>query len=391
LPAERPQKLMFVAGENSGDLHAARLIVQLREMSPGIVCFGLGGDRMAAAGLRLDRNLAQDLPVIGFTQAIRKYPRLREVFHEATALLRREKPDALVLVDYPGFNLKLARAARDLGVPVVYYISPQVWAWNYQRVNTIRETVSLMLVILPFEEDLYRKEGVPAVFVGHPLLDDQEPVKPREETLARLGIPPGRRVIGIVPGSRHGEVVRHLPVMLEAAKLIRKQLPDTEYVMPRASTIAADLIAKYTDREPGVSVRIADDDPASVRAAMDFAICKSGTSTLEMALADVPMVIVYRVSEPTYLIAKMVVRIPWIGLVNVVANETVAPELLQHDANPPRIAREVAGFLENPGRLREAHAALARVRSKIGGEGASRRAAGEILSLLAQRLSATRG
>lgn len=378
----RGHRLMFVAGENSGDLHAARLIGELRALEPGLECFGFGGDRMQAAGMRLDENLAQKLPIIGATQALRNYGRLRDLFRRASRMLAGERPDALVLVDYPGFNLRVAREAKRLGVPVVYFISPQIWAWHRSRINIIRDTVSLMLVILPFEERIYRDAGVRSEYVGHPLLDDPERARPRAEFLASVGIGADRRVIGLIPGSREPEIVRHMPMMLETARLLHARFPDAAFLVPLASTIPPGLLDKYLERAPGLPVTVTAEHAVSARAAMDFAICKSGTSTLELALAGVPMVIVYQGSTLTYLMAKALVRIPWIGLVNIVANDTIAPEYLQHDAAPPKLAEGVARILDDPARLASMRDGLARVRQKLGKPGASRRAAEAILRLL---------
>jgi lipid-A-disaccharide synthase len=373
---------MFVAGENSGDLHAARLIAQLRTLSPGTECFGYGGVRMEAAGMRLTENLAQKLPIIGFTQAMRSYGQLKALFARAVAMLEKERPDALVLVDYPGFNLRLAREAHRLQIPVIYFIAPQIWAWHHSRLEIIKRAVSRVLVIFAFEKTIYEQAGVPVDWVGHPLLDDEETVAPRAATLERLGISPAARVLGLIPGSRDGEVVRHLPALLGAARLLRRRFPDLELVVPRASTIDPALVRKYLDREPDLDVRVAEQDLASVRAAMDFAICKSGTSTLELALHDVPMVIVYKVSPVTAAIARMLVRIPWIGLVNIVANEEVAPELIQSDATPDRIATVAGDILASPEKLARMRAGLEKVRAQLGSPGASRRAAKAILNNL---------
>jgi lipid-A-disaccharide synthase len=375
---------MFIAGENSGDQHAARLIRELRTLLPHMQCFGFGGEQMEAAGMRLEQNLAQKLPIIGLSQAVRNYGKLKALLRRVGDMLANEKPDALILVDYPGFNLRVARIAKQLGIPVIYFISPQIWAWHKSRLQAIAETVSLMLVILPFEEDLYRKAGVPVAYVGHPLQDDTSPIRPREEVLTGLGVKPGSRVIGVIPGSRRGEVVRHMPVLMEAVQLLAARLPDAEFVMPRASTIPVGMIDKYLQRYPGARIHVAEHDLKSVRAAMDFAICKSGTSTLELALLGVPMVIIYKVSLPTLLLAKAVLRIPWIGLVNIVANQLVAPELVQRNATPGKIAAAVEQILGDPAALSRMRDQLAKVRAKFSGAGASRRAATEIARLLGE-------
>jgi lipid-A-disaccharide synthase len=376
---------MFVAGENSGDQHAARVIERLRELVPGIECFGFGGDRMEAAGMRLEENLAQKLPVIGFTQVIRNYRKLKSLLARGERMLLEEKPDALVLVDYPGFNLRLAKAAFAAGVPVIYYISPQIWAWHRERLETIARCVTRMLVILPFEEQIYRDAGVPVTYVGHPLHDDATPVRPRDEVRAELGVGPGEELLGLIPGSREPEILRHMPILLDAARLIRASRPAVRFVLPRASTVSPELVRKYLDRAPDLGVIVAEHDLKSVRAAMDFAVCKSGTSTLELALLGVPMVIIYRVSAPTYLLAKALVKIPWVGLVNIVANDVVAPELIQGDANPQRIASEVLRLLGDPAALAAMRDGMSRVRAKVGKGGASLRAAEEIASVLKEK------
>ena len=378
----RPHRLMFVAGENSGDLHGSRLIAELRTKQPEIECFGFGGDRMAAEGMRLDENLAQKLPIMGVTQVVRNYGQIRNLLQRAFAMLARERPDAIVLIDYPGFNLRVATEAKRLGIPVIYFISPQIWAWHQSRIEIIRKTVSLMLVILPFEETLYRDAGVRSRYVGHPLLDDAEEVPSRLEARAALSIPAEARVIGLIPGSREGEIVRHLPLMLQTATLLLKHFPNAHFLVPMASTISPDLITKYVGRYPGLPITISSQRPKTARAAMDFAICKSGTSTLELALADVPMVIIYHVSAVTYWIARAVVRIPWVGLVNIVANDSVAPELLQDAAQPEPLAKEVIRIMESPALLEAMHDGYARVRAKLGKSGASRRAAEAVLELL---------
>jgi lipid-A-disaccharide synthase len=374
---------MFIAGENSGDMHASRVITELRQIFPQAEIFGYGGERMEKAGMRLIENLAQKLPIMGFTQVIRKYPKIRALLRQAADLLRDERPDLLVLVDYPGFNLRTAKKARELGVPVAYYISPQFWAWHRSRIEIIRANVDKMLVILPFEADLYRQENIAVEYVGHPLQDDTESLKPRTQVFSGLGLDPAAEVIGLMPGSRNGEVERHLPVMLEAAEIIHQARPGAQFVIPRATTILPGLIRQHLDRFPAVPATVADSDHKSVRAAMDFVICKSGTSTLEYALAGVPMVIIYKTSAITAFIARRVLEIPHIGLVNIVAGEEVSPELWQDRASGPEIARRALEILQNPQRLASAQAKMAAVREKIGGPGASRHAAEAIAQMLA--------
>lgn len=379
----RAPRLMFIAGENSGDQHGARLIYELKKILPDVECFGFGGERMESAGMRLDENLAQKLPIIGFTQVARNYPKLRALFARAVGFLRNEKPDALVLIDYPGFNLRLSAQAKALGIPVIYYISPQLWAWHGNRLKIIAQNVAKMLVILPFEQQLFHSARVSVAYVGHPLMDDEERVRPRADIRRELGVADNQRLIGLIPGSRNGEVIRHLPILLDAAELIHGECGNCIFVVPRASTISRDLLDKYIARHPGLPLKVVEQDLKSVRAAMDFAVCKSGTSTLELALLAVPMIIIYKVSLPTYILAKAVLKIPWIGLVNIVANEEVAPELKQFNCTPEKIAQTTLSFLNDPKKLETQKEQLAQVRAKIGRTGASRRAAEEIAHVLA--------
>jgi len=375
-------RVMFVAGENSGDQHAARLIRHLLEMAPETQCFGFGGVAMARAGMRLDENLAQKMPIIGLSQALKNYGRLRALLSRAEKILDSERPDAVVTVDYPGFNLRVAEAAARRGIPVVYYISPQIWAWHRSRLEIIARCVRRMLVILPFEERIYREAGVPVRYVGHPLADAEDPVRPASDVRAALGVAAGSRLIGLLPGSREPEIVRNLEVMLGAARLIARRIPGAVFVLPRAETVSRQLIDKYSARYPDVCLRVAEDDHRSVKAAMDFALCKSGTSTLELALLGVPMVIVYRVSWLTELMARTVLRIRWIGLVNIVADEEVAPELLQRRATPPVIAEAALRIMGDPATMALQKEKMARVAALVGGPGASRRAAQEVLDVV---------
>lgn len=383
-PAASPS-IMFVAGENSGDLHGARVIEHLRRMYPGGNFYGFGGDRMEKAGMVLEENLAQKLPIIGLTQVIKNFPKIKELLRRAADMLRTRKPDLLVLIDYPGFNLRTAAAARELGVPVVYYISPQVWAWHRERLKIIQRNVDKMLVILPFEADMYQQEGIDAQYVGHPLQDDLTSVTPRPTVLKKLGIADDAEVIGLMPGSRNSEIVRHLTPMLEAARLIQKRKPGVRFVLPRASTIAPELLSKYLDRFPDVQVAIAEEDHKSVRAAMDFVICKSGTSTLEYALLGVPMVIIYKASWLTGFIARRVLKIPHIGLVNIVAGREVAPELLQEQATGAQIGERVLAILDDEKRLQDMKNQMEQVRETIGGPGASLRVAEAVGEFLQEK------
>lgn len=381
-PASAERQVMFVAGENSGDLHASKVIRELRALMPNAKVFGYGGERMEAAGMELFENLAQRLPIMGFTQVAANYGKLRALFARAVGHLESRKPDLLVLVDYPGFNLRLAREAAKRGVRIVYYISPQLWAWHHSRIKIIRDCVALMLVILPFEKTMYDEAGVACTYVGHPLLDDAEAVAPRKDTLDKLGLDETRLVVGLLPGSRIGEIGRHMPALLEACRAIQQDIPGVQWVLPRAGTIARERLQPWLDQYADVKVVVAESDLKSVRASLDFAICKSGTATLELAMFAVPMVIFYKVSAFTAFIARRVLRIPHVGLVNIVAQKEVAPELLQQDASPQTIAARVTALLRDPQALERMREDMRQVKEKLGGPGASRRAANEIAAML---------
>jgi lipid-A-disaccharide synthase len=376
---------MFVAGENSADQHASRLILALRAQIPDLECFGYGGPLMAKAGMHLEFNLAENLPIIGITQAIRHYPELKRLFKQASDMLRDARPDALVLVDYPGFNLRLAEVASELNVPVIYYIAPQVWAWHYSRIKTLARTVSLLLVIFPFEEPLFRKEGINAHYVGHPLLDLPPPARSPQEVRADLSLAEDDLLIGLLPGSRRSELKYHLEPMLRAAQLIAERLPQAVFVLPRAHTVDARELRHAVASCGAVRLHIVEEDHASVRHALGFAICKSGTSTLELALAGVPMIVLYRVSIPTYLFARAVVRTPWISLVNIVAGKQLVPEILQHAMTPENIAKSALEFLESPKKRAELRAELVRLKESFGEPGCAPRAASKIVEFLRTR------
>lgn len=378
-------RLMFVAGESSGDRHAAHLIRELRAIQPALTCFGYGGKLMAEAGMEVDVNLAERLPIIGISQAFGHLPELHRLWRRACHMLAHRRPDALVLVDYPGFNLRLSKEAKRLGIPVIYYIAPQVWAWHGSRLHTMAESVDLLLCIFPFEEPLFRSAGLQAHYVGHPLLDRVSVPRPRQEVLAELGFDTGAQLIGLIPGSRHSELAYLLGDLLESARLIRERLPNSAFVIPRAHTVDRGFLAARLEPYAHLPIAIAESDLDSVRAAMDFAICKSGTSTLELALADVPMIIVYRVSWPTYVFARAVVRTRWIGLVNIIADEPLVPELLQRDATPEKIASLAVSLLSDRSALERMREGYERIRGLLGQGGASHRAATKILEFLATR------
>jgi len=374
--------LFIIAGENSGDLHGSNLVRQLLELDPELRIHGFGGEQMKQAGVNLLANIVDRLAIIGFTGILRNAQRIFRLYRKACAFFDEHRPDAVILIDYPGFNFKIMKAARKRGIPVIYYIMPQVWAWHRSRIYTLKEMTERLLVVFPFEKDLCESVGIKQVrYVGHPLLDVMNLTMTRREVFERFGFDPDKRLIGLLPGSRKSEIDRLLPTMLSAAERIQRALPDVQFCIPRASTIKSELIEYYISAAD-VPVKVVDAFRYNVRSAMDFALVKSGTSTLETAILDCPMVIIYKVSYLGWMIGKSVVKVPFIGLVNIIAGEMVVPELLQDEATPMNIADRAVEILSDPARMESIRFAMRAVKDKLGGPGASRRAAEEVLSAI---------
>ncbi len=396
-------RIMMVAGEASGDLHGGNLAAAIGRLHPGVSLFGIGGAHMRAAGVDTRHDISE-LTVMGLTEVLLHYRRLRGILRQMQTTLAVERPDLLITVDYPGFNLRLARQARKLGIPVLHYISPQVWAWREHRVKTVAESVDRMAVLLPFEAPFYAKHGIPATFVGHPLVEIVQPSMKRETAMARFGLDPERPVFGLLPGSRPGELHRLLPLLLETAIRLRHRFPEAQFLLPLASSLQRKTliswmnpvpspsgeeptIHQYASRHPEpVTVTVVENLPYDAMQCCDTLITASGTATLEAALMKVPMVIVYKVSPLTYLIARRMVKLPDIGLVNIVAGERIVPELLQHRATPDEVAAAAARFLEDPDLARETRHRLATVRKRLGEPGAAQNVARMALEMLENRV-----
>jgi lipid-A-disaccharide synthase len=357
-------RIYISAGEPSADAHAAAVASALGRRIPGVELEALGGPLLERAGATvLDRM--EDFSVVGFVEALAKIPAHYRLLNRVRAAFRARRYDLAILVDYPGYHLRAAAAAADAGVPVLYYIAPQMWAWGAGRVRRLL-TVQQLAVILPFEEAFFRERGVAATFVGHPL-KDRPPSAPRAEARRVLGLDPGRPALGLFPGSRAQEVARHWQIFRAAAARVAAARPDIQLVVAGAPG------ASYPD--PG-AIRIHTGDPLPVFAAVDAGICKSGTTTLEAAMADVPMVITYRVHPVSSFIAFRLLRVPWVGLVNLVAGYEVAPELLQRRATPDALADGVLPLLDatHPATRRQREG-LALVRERLGPPGAADRVA----------------
>ncbi len=369
-----PRKVFIVAGEPSGDLHAGNLARALRSLSPGIELFGLGGNHMREAGVEIIEDLTRRA-VIGLVEVLKHLPDYLRILRLACDLLDQRRPDLVILVDYPGFNLSFARQVKRRGIRLVYYVSPQIWAWDPGRIQTIKRLVDRMLVVFPFEKGLYEKNGVPVTFVGHPLLDLVRPTLPRAEALERLGLADGLPVIGLLPGSREGEIRKILPPLLAAGERLRELLPSTtRFLLIKAPHLPWETYRKILDRSSLLPKVLERWDYDGIHAC-DLVLVASGTATLECALLARPMVIVYRTSWPTYWISRALIRIPFIGLVNVVAGEKIVPELIQHRANPRAIAVAAESLWVSADTRRQMQQALEKLRGSLGQPGASERAA----------------
>lgn len=369
--------LLVVAGEASGDLHGARLLQELRRLVDGVDAFGLGGEELAAAGL--DRVAdSGEISVVGLTEALKVLPRAREIFERLLEEVDRRRPRLAVLIDFPEFNLRLAKALKELDVPVVYYVSPQVWAWRRGRVKTIAELVDAMLVLFPFEAEFYRRHGMEAVHVGHPLVDEVPELPHAWDRGAPVAEP---YQIALLPGSRVNEVEALLPVMLDTVRLLAEEIPLFARLV-RASTIPAGMLEEAVDLS-GLPVRVV---PAAERfeavASSHVALCASGTATLEVGLLGTPMAVLYRLGSWTYLLGRLLVRLPYVSLVNLVLGREVVPELLQARAHPERVRDLVLALVRDPEAVEGMRAGLAELRGRLGEKGASARAAREVAARL---------
>jgi lipid-A-disaccharide synthase len=382
------QKIMIIAGEASGDLHGARLVQAMQEQKPGLVFCGMGSREMAAAGVEILFD-ASRIAVVGLVEVLTHFPDIFSAMKIVKKRMRKDPPDLLILIDFPDFNLMLAKKAKKLGIPVFYYISPQVWAWRTGRVKTIGRLVDTMGVILPFEESFYRSRGVAAHYVGHPLLDSVKVTTDRESFCRRHGINPGHKLVGLLPGSRRKEISALLPDLLAAAKrLLGKYEHEFVFLLPVASTVSEEELWNngLGDYCELINFRLIREDRYDMMAACDAVVAASGTVTLELAILGVPMLVVYRVSPHTYYIGRLLVRhMQFFSLVNLIAEQPVVTELMQDDVNPGKIEAELARLLFDEKAVSEMRQGLASVRVKLGSPGASRQAASLAFKLLDQK------
>jgi lipid-A-disaccharide synthase len=371
-----PDEILIVAAEASADLHAARALEELRKIRPGIRAFGVGGPCLRAAGLEA-LYPAEDLNVMGIAEVLPKVPKILGVLHGMREAAARRRPAVALLVDSPDFNLRLAKHLKRQGVKVVYYISPMIWAWRRGRARKIAKVVDRMLCILPFEERFYEGTGVSARFVGHPFAERKLPGDTASYREA-LGLPAERITIALLPGSRRSEIERIFPAMLDAAERIRERHPGVQFVVPVAVTLQEATLGPALARHATLDVRLVAGRADEVVGASDAALVKSGTSTLESALMQRPMVVVYKMAWLSYWVARLLVRMSHFALVNILAGRTVVPELLQQEASPERMAAEIEKLLSDPGARRAQLDGIAEVRRSLGEPGAARRVAEEI-------------
>ncbi len=371
---------MLVAGEASGDMHGANLVKELKKLNSNLTFSGLGGNKMKDAGVELYHDMTK-LAVVGFFEVLKHYPEIKSCFSYFLKKIDELKPEMVVLIDYPGFNLRLAKEINKRKIKVIYYISPQLWAWKKNRIKLVQKYVDKMLVIFEFEKDFYAQYNINASFVGHPLMEGVLVDKPKEEFLKSVGLKEYKYTIGLLPGSRQKEIENLLPLMLDAAELINKKFPMIQFVIVKAPTVARKLIEKYA-KSYKIPYAISTENQYNAINACDICMVASGTATLETAILEKPMVIVYKTSTLTWALAKLFVTIPDIGLVNVVARRRIVPELIQFEAKPSNILKELEMFITDEDWASTTKLELNKVKNSLGLLGANENAAREVLNIL---------
>ena len=370
------QKVMIIAGEASGDLHGAGVVRELLKKNPKLDVFGVGGDKMKREGMNLVYHI-RELGFMGFLEVIKHLPFIKVMEHTLEQIVKFKKPDVLLLIDYPGFNLRFAKRVRKYGPKIVYYVSPQVWAWHRSRVKKMRGIVDSMLVVFPFEVDFYRQENIPVEFVGHPLLEVLDVGLTRKNFCKRYGIDPSRKILGLIPGSRRQEIEMIFPVMLRAARMIAAE-EEMEIAVAVAPTLEESFFRMRYNLE---GVHLVKGATYDVMSQSHFAFVTSGTATLETACFGTPMFVLYKTSWLTYLIGRLLIRVRNIGLVNIIAGKTIAPEFIQHRVSVGTLVKEALKTLRDEGLLKTMRAELSLLKKQLGSAGASKRVAQHILQM----------
>jgi len=375
------KKILIIAGEASSDMHAGNLIREMRLLDRDISFFGLGGKSMKEAGVDLHDNIVR-LAFIGPGGLFKHYLQLKKIYNSLCGRLKQNPPDLAILIDYAEFNLRVAKKLKALGVPVIYYVSPQIWAWGLWRVKTIRRLVNKMLVFFRFEETLYKKYDVDVEFVGHPLLNMVKTTAGKEDIIEKFGIEKNVKIVGLLPGSRKSEIKNILPIMLESSKILLKRSNlKIKFILPLADTIDKRSVEWFTKRS-GIDIMIIEDETYNAIAICDCAMVTSGTATLETALLNVPMAIIYKTNFLTYILTKKLIKLPYIGLVNVVSEKHLVPEFLQYGATPDKIAGYIEKLLIDVKLVNYLKQEFLTLKNSLGSPGATKRAAKEIIDFL---------
>jgi lipid-A-disaccharide synthase len=365
-----PLKILFSAGESSGDQHAANMFLELKKRQPGLQGIGMGGAKMAQAGIDIRYDSA-NIGVIGVVEVIKHYAEIRRALTLMQALIKTERPDLLVCVDYKEFNFKLARYAKQQGIKVLFYVSPQVWAWRPSRVKAYGKVIDMMAVIFPFETAYYDAAYVPVRYVGHPSVDKVHAQYSKEDDLSRFGLDKNQPIVGLLPGSRVNEIKRLLPVMLAAAEKVQADLPGCQFILPQADSISDSLLDGYLRQSP-LNITVIKNQPYDVIQCCDAVMTTSGTATLEIALLTVPMVIAYKLSALTYWLGRWLVNTPFIGLPNIVSGKLIIKELIQHEATAGNLSAEVLRILTDQAYADAMRQNLAQVKQQLGQGGGSK-------------------
>jgi lipid-A-disaccharide synthase len=384
------RKILVIAGEASGDLHGSGLVRELKRINPDLEIFGMGGDKMKKEGVELVFHIDQ-LSIMGFWEVIKNLGFIRRVMRAMISAVETRKPDLAVLIDYPGFNLRFARKVKNLGIPIAYYISPQVWAWGGNRVKKMQNLIDRMIVVFPFEKPIYDKFQIPCEFVGHPLLEVTRPVLSLEDFQKKFDLRKNDLVIGLIPGSRWQEVEKILPLMLESCRILNPRIKNQRLILGLAPTIKKEKVESIINAS-NLPVTIAENLTYDVMKHSHLLLITSGSATLECAILGTPFLVLYQTSFWTYLVAKSLINIPHIALANVVAGKQIVPEFIQKKAVPRKIADEMYDILNDQKRYKIMQSELEKVKGKLGEPGASGKAAQvvmEMLNLGENRISGT--
>lgn len=372
-----PNTVYISAGEASGDLLASQLAAAMLKKNPSLKLIGMGSSLMQQAGVDVLIN-SDELAVTGLWEPIRHLPKIYRAYQKIKKILREQKPQLIILVDYPGFNLRLAKYAKKIGIKVLFYVSPQIWAWRYGRINHIRRYIDHMAVLFKFEEAIYKKENVPVSFVGHPLADSVKPTLTKMAALTQFGLDANKPIIAIMPGSRRNEIAYLMPILKKAVALIKQQKPNAQFVLPLAKTISKDTLAAFLPDD----VKVIENHTYDVISVADVSITASGTATLEVGLLGTPLTIIYAASPISAWVAKRVIKLPHIGLCNIVLGKTAARELLQEAATPENICQETLRLLDDPNYREQLISELRKIPTLLGSTNNAEKAADCALQLI---------